>query len=140
MIAETLAISSLMLSNPDMDFTLPEPPQVEIQRISKLEKQRRKAFQFVHVENIPTDRDLRISKILHTLDVMTTIYAMENRENIREGNILLGPRPSNANIIGQKTIMLTLVNHNFEREQIVFMNWVAGAVIVNNLYVIDRYD
>jgi len=57
-----------------------------------------------------------------------------------QGNILLGPRPSNANIIGQKTIMLTLVNHNFEREQIVFMNWVAGAVIVNNLYVIDRYD
>ena len=132
MIAETLAISSLMLSNPDMDFTLPEPPQAEIQR--------RKAFQFVHVENIPTDRDLRISKILHTLDVMTTIYAMENRETIREGNILLGPRPSNANIIGQKAIMLTLVNHNFERGQIVFMNWVAGAVIVNNLYVIDRYD
>ena len=132
MIAETLAISSLMLSNPDMDFTLPKPPQAE--------KQRRKAFQFVHVENIPTDRDLRISKILHTLDVMTTIYAMENRETIREGNILLGPRPSNANIIGQKAIMLTLVNHNFERGQIVFMNWVAGAVIVNNLYVIDRYD
>ncbi len=140
MIAETLAISSLMLNNPDIDFTLPEPPQVEIQRISKLEKQKRKTFQFIHVENMPTDRDLRISKILHTLDVVTTIYALENRNHLIEGNILLGPYPSNEHLIGQKTILLTLAHHNMEAANIRLLNWVAGATVINNLYHINKYD
>ena len=139
MIAETLLMSSLALSNPDLDMTLPEPPQEEIKRISAMERERKK-FQFIDVDNVPSDRDLRISKILHTLDVMTTIYAMENRNNIVEGNWLLPKRPSNEQLIGQKAILLTLAHHNMEEGQIVIINWVTGAAVVRNLYVINRYN
>ena len=40
MISETLLFTSLALANPELDMTLPEPPQAEVQRISKLERQR----------------------------------------------------------------------------------------------------
>jgi len=139
MIAETLLMTSLALKNPELDMTLPEPPQAEIHRISQ-EVQKRKAFQFIDVDNIPSERDLRISKILHSLDVMTTIYAMENRDNIKEGNWLLPDKPSNEQLIGQKAILLTLAHHNMEEGQIVIINWFTGFAVARNLYVINRYD
>lgn len=139
MIAEALLATTLALSHPELDMTLPEPPGEEIERISQLEKER-KAFQFVNVTNMPSDRDLRISKILHTLDVMTTIYAMENRNNIVEGNWLLPERPSNEQLIGQKTILLTLAHHNMEQGQIVVINWLTGVAVARNLYIINRYN
>jgi hypothetical protein len=138
MIAETLLMTSLALKNPELDMTLPEPPQAEIHRISQ-EVQKRKAFQFVHVDNIPTERELRISKILHTMDVMTTIYGLKNAD-VKEGNLLLPEDPSNAQLIGQKTILLTLVHHNFEAEQIVVMNWATGIAVARNIYIINKYD
>ena len=138
MIAETLLMTSLALKNPELDMTLPEPPQAEIHRI-KQEVQKRKAFQFVHVDNIPTERELRISKILHTMDVMTTIYGLKNAD-VKEGNLLLPENPSNAHLIGQKAILLTLVHHNFEAEQIVVMNWATGIAVARNIYIINKYD
>lgn len=139
MIAEALLATTLAMSHPELDMTLPEPPHEEIKRISQIEKER-KAFQFVNVTNMPSDRDLRISKILHTLDVMTTIYAMENRNNIVEGNWLLPERPSNEQLIGQKTILLTLAHHNMEQGQIVVINWLTGVAVARNLYIINRYN
>lgn len=139
MIAEALLATTLAMSHPELDMTLPEPPHEEIKRISQIEKER-KAFQFVNVTNMPSDRDLRISKILHTLDVMTTIYAMENRNNIVEGNWLLPDRPSNEQLIGQKTILLTLAHHNMEQGQIVVINWLTGVAVARNLYIINRYN
>ena len=62
MIPETLLLTSLALGTPDLDMTLPEPPRAEIQRISQLERER-KAFQFVDIDNPPTDQQLRMSKI-----------------------------------------------------------------------------
>ena len=138
MIAETLLMTSLALKNPELDMTLPEPPQAEIQRI-KQEVQKRKTFQFVHVDNIPTERELRISKILHTMDVMTTIYGLKNAD-VKEGNLLLPENPSNTQLIGQKAILLTLVHHNFEAEQIVVMNWATGMAVARNIYIINKYD
>lgn len=138
MIAETLLMTSLALKNPELDMTLPEPPQAEIQRI-KQEVQKRKAFQFVHVDNIPTERELRISKILHSLDVATTIYGLKNAD-VKEGNWLLPEQPSNAQLIGQKAILLTLVHRNFEAEQIVIINWATGVAVARNIYIINKYD
>ena len=138
MIAETLLMTSLALKNPELDMTLPEPPQAEIQRI-KQEVQKRKAFQFVHVDNIPTERELRISKILHSLDVATTIYGLKNA-NVKEGNLLLPDFPSNTQLIGQKAILLTLAHHNMEEGQIVVMNWFTGAAVARNIYIINKHD
>ncbi len=140
MITEALLATTLAMSHPELDMTLPEPPHEEIERISQIAERERKTFQFVDVSNIPSDRTLRVSKILHTLDVVTTIYAMENRNNIIEGNPLLPDRPTNKQLIGQKAILLTLANHNMEEGQVLIVNWITGVAVIRNLYVINRYN
>jgi len=101
---------------------------------------KRKRFQIVDVEKIPTPEEIKMSIILHTLDVATTIYALENRTEIKEGNLILGPHPEIHEVILLKALVLPLVHQNFEREQLVVMNWAGGFAVVNNLYIIHRYD
>ena len=101
---------------------------------------KRKRYQVIDVENYPTKRELRRSIIIHSLDVATTIYALENRNDVREGNIILGPHPEIYEVILLKAIILPFVHQNFEREQLVVMNWMAGVTVVHNVYIINRYD
>ena len=138
MITETLLMSSLALSNPELDLTLPEPPVAEVQRISQLER-KRKRFQFVDVTNMPTDEQLRRSKILHALDVATTIYGLKNA-SVKEGNPILPGNPNAGQLIGQKAVLLTLYHHNAEEGQIVFMNIATGVAVLRNIYVINKYE
>jgi len=138
MIPETLLLTSLALGTPDLDLTLPEPPRAEIQRISQLERER-KAFQFVDVRNPPTDQQLRMSKILHTLDVAITIYGLKNA-NVKEGNPLLSETPTDGQLISQKAALLTLVHHNFEEGQMIVVNWATGVAVVRNAYIINKYE
>jgi len=138
MIAETLLMTSLALKNPELDMTLPEPPVAEIKRISQLER-KRKTFQFIDVTNMPTDEQLRRSKILHGLDVVTTIYGLKNA-SVREGNPLLPDNPNAGQLIGQKAILLTLYHHNAEEGQIIFMNYVTGVAVLRNIYMVNKYE
>ena len=142
MIAETLLMTSMTLSDPDFDLTLPEPPAVEIERISNfiLEKDSKPMFRIVEVRKEPYSEDLRMSILLHSLDVMTTIYAMENRDNLIEGNPFLSARPEPEEIILQKAITLTLLHHNFEAGQIYLLNWFTAAATLRNMYMISKYD
>ena len=101
---------------------------------------KRKRYQIIDVENYPTKKELRRSIIIHSLDVATTIYALENRTNVKEGNLILGPHPEVHEVILLKAFVLPFVHQNFEREQLVFMNWAGGVAVTNNLYIINRYD
>ena len=101
---------------------------------------KRKRFQIVDVEKYPTPNEIRNSIILHTLDVATTIYALENRHEVKEGNLILGPHPEIHEVILLKALVLPFVHQNFERGQLVVMNWAGGFAVVNNLYIIHRYD
>ena len=101
---------------------------------------KRKRFQIVDVQKYPTPNEIRNSIIIHTLDVATTIYALENRREVKEGNIILGPYPDIHEVILLKALVLPFVHQNFEREQLVFMNWAGGVAVTNNLYIINRYD
>ena len=138
MIPETLLLTSLALGTSDLDMTLPEPPRAEIQRISQLERER-KAFQFVDIDNPPTDQQLRVSKILHTIDVAMTIYGLKNA-NVKEGNPLLSETPTDGQLISQKAVLLTLVHHNFEEGQMLIVNWATGVAVVRNAYIINKYE
>ena len=141
MITETLLMTSLALGNPgldELDLTLPEPPVAEIKRISQLER-KRKTFQFIDVTNLPTEEQLRMSKILHALDVATTIYGLKNA-NVSEGNPLLSENPNAGQLISQKAVLLTLYHHNAEEGQIVFMNYAVGVAVIRNIYVINKYE
>ena len=101
---------------------------------------KRKRYQIIDVEKYPTKKELRRSIIIHSLDVATTIYALENRKNVREGNLILGPHPQAHEVLLLKAVVLPFVHQNFEREQLVFMNWAGGVAVTNNLYIINRYD
>ncbi len=101
---------------------------------------KRKRFQIVDVQKYPTPNEIRNSIIIHTLDVATTIYALENRREVKEGNIILGPYPDIHEVILLKALVLPFVHQNFERGQLVVMNWAGGFAVVNNLYIIHRYN
>ena len=68
-----------------------------------------------------------------------SIWALNNRDNVKEGNPILGDYPSKASMVSLKLLTIPIYQ-NFEQGQIVIMNYVMGAGIVNNLYVISRYD
>jgi len=116
----------------------------QMEKDSKLKEfditKKRKRFQIVDVQKYPTPNEIRNSIIIHTLDVATTIYALENRREVKEGNIILGPYPDIHEVILLKALVLPFVHQNFERGQLVVMNWAGGFAVVNNLYIIHRYD
>tara|TARA_Y100001937_G_scaffold115313_1_gene165952 strand:- start:148 stop:624 length:477 start_codon:yes stop_codon:yes gene_type:complete len=142
----SLQTEEVILSNEQVrEFIKQQPYDFnQIKKDSKLiefdlqKKQRR--FQIVDVETLPTKAEIRTSIILHTLDVVTTIYALENRDEVKEGNLILGPHPEIHEVILLKALVLPFVHQNFEREQLVVMNWAGGFAVVNNLYIIHRYD
>ena len=73
------------------------------------------------------------------LDVGMTIWALNNRENIKEGNILLSNNPSNRALITNKLLIIPIYQ-NMSQPQVVVMNHIIGGVILHNLYIINRYD
>ena len=68
-----------------------------------------------------------------------SIWALNNRDNIKEGNILLSNHPSNRALITNKLLVIPIYQ-NMSQPQVVVMNHIIGGVIVHNMYVIARYD
>ena len=102
-------------------------------------KERDRKFQFVEIDRYPTEKERRMYYILNALDVGMTIWALNNRDNIKEGNIFLNDNPSNQNLIANKLLTIPIYQ-NMSQPQVVVMNHIVGTVIVHNLYVINRYD
>ena len=102
-------------------------------------RERDRIFQFVEIDKYPTVQERRMYYILHAVDVGMTIWALNNRDNVKEGNILLSNNPSNRALITNKLITIPIYQ-NMNQAQIVTMNHIVGTVIVHNMYVIARYD
>lgn len=102
-------------------------------------KERDRKFQFVEIDRYPTEKERRMYYILNAIDVGMTIWALNNRDNIKEGNIFLNDNPSNQNLIANKLLTIPIYQ-NMSQPQVVVMNHIVGTVIVHNLYVINRYD
>ena len=102
-------------------------------------KERDRKFQFVEIDRYPTEKERRMYYILNAIDVGMTIWALNNRDNIKEGNIFLNDNPSNQNLIANKLLVIPIYQ-NMSQPQVVVMNHIVGTVIVHNLYVINRYD
>ena len=84
---------------------------------------------------------------IHALDIASTMYAIENRNSLYEGNPLLPARPELEEIIIQKTLVLYLLSRigifsELPEDQwhIDASNAVMTAVVINNLYQINKYD
>ena len=102
-------------------------------------KERDRKFQFVEIDRYPTEKERRMYYILNAIDVGMTIWALNNRDNIKEGNIFLNDNPSNQNLIANKLLTIPIYQ-NMSQPQVVVMHHIVGTVIVHNLYVINRYD
>ncbi len=100
----------------------------------------RNRLNFFDVNPKPTKEQIRHSWLVNSLDLATTIYALETMDNVREGNFILGEQPEVAEVIALKLIVLPLIHQNSNTHQMVWFNAVVTAAVVNNLYVINRYD
>jgi hypothetical protein len=85
--------------------------------------------------------------VINALDVATTIYAMENRNTLVEGNLLLPSRPTPEQLLVQKTVVLSIMKgaglfSNLPEDQdfIDALNLITTLAVFNNLYHINKYD
>ena len=102
-------------------------------------KERQRRLQFVEIDKYPTPQERRMYYILHAVDVGMTIWALNNRDNVKEGNILLSNNPSNRALLTNKLLTIPIYQ-NMSQPQVVVMNHIIGGVIVHNMYVINKYD
>ena len=136
----------LFLSFPvfaDLDLTLPQEFDFEqIEKDRKLIKdwEDRSRVKFWDNKPYPSEEQIRYSWRIHALDMMTTIYALENRDNIKEANWILGEQPEIHEVIALKLLVLPFVHQNSNEHMMVYFNAVTTATVVNNLYVINKYD
>ena len=142
----TLLVIPLSVSaNQEVDLTLPDTPfdfeQMEKDGQLIKEWEEREYYRiFNNPDPLPTQKQIRYSWVVHALDMATTIYALEHRENIREGNPVLGESPNNIEIIGLKLLILPIVHQNSSEHAMVYFNAITTATVINNLYVINKYD
>ena len=85
--------------------------------------------------------------IINTLDLATTIYALENRDNLYEQNILLDDTPEIEELLAQKII----VSYALERlgmfdntpvadDALSLTNFFVTLAVLNNYYLINKYE
>ena len=140
-----LVVPLLAYGNQEVDLTLPETPfdyeQMEKDGQLIKEWEERNTYRiFNNPDPLPTQKQIRYSWIVHTLDMATTIYALENRDNVKEGNLILGESPNNIEIVGLKLLILPIVHQNSSEHAMVYFNTITTAAVINNLYIINRYD
>ena len=121
-------------------FTMEEIEQAKEDAKLIKDWEERNRLNFFDVSVKPTKEQIRHSWLVNSLDLATTIYALETMDNVREGNFVLGEQPEVAEVIGLKLIVLPLVHQSSNTHQMVWFNAIVTAAVVNNLYVINRYD
>lgn len=142
----TLLVIPLSVSaNQEVDLTLPETPfdfeQMEKDgQLIKEWEERSKLRIFNDPDPLPTEKQIRYSWIIHSLDVATTIYALENRDNVIEKNPILGESPNSIELISLKLLVLPFVHQNSSEYAMTYFNTITTTAVINNLYVINRYD
>jgi len=142
----TLLVIPLSVSaNQEVDLTLPETPfdYEQMEKDGQLIKdwEERNYYRiFNDPDPLPTEKQIRYSWIVHSLDIATTIYALENRDTVKEGNPILGESPNNIELIGLKLLILPIIHQNSSEYAMTYFNTVTTAAVINNLYVINRYD
>ena len=121
-------------------FTMEEIEQAK--KDAKLIKdwEERNRLNFFDVSVKPTKEQIRHSWLVNSLDLATTIYALETMDNVKEANFILGEKPSTEKVIALKLFVLPLIHQNSNTHQMVWFNSVVTTAVINNLYVIHRYD
>ena len=116
----------------------------QIQRDAKLIKEaaaaRRKRFRFRIVEDEPTIQQIRYSWFIHSLDAGTSIYAINNRNNLIETNIILGDRPEEWEFLALKLTTVPIAHSNLDTHELKILNSILTFVVARNLYLINNNE
>ena len=88
----------------------------------------------------PYQEQINYSWKINALDMITTMYALDTHNNVKEANIILGEQPELIEVFALKMLVLPIIHQNSNEHQMVWFNAVVTAATINNLYVINRYD
>ena len=127
-----------------LDLTLPETPfeNEQMDRDSKIIKDWEERNRLRLIDNLPrpNQEQRNYSWKINALDMITTIYALDTHNNVKEANIILGEQPELIEVFALKMLVLPIIHQNSNEHQMVWFNAVVTAATINNLYVINRYD
>ena len=124
-----------------LDLTLPETPfnyeQMEEDSL-RIQQVMNERFRFVKIKNEPSARTLKTFYILNAIDMSTSYYMTRSHPTIKEANFLLPEKPTAAEFLIHKSVIVPITAANFEEGQMVAVNWVLGFVILHNLYLYNN--
>ena len=106
-----------MVKLPETEYNF-EQIQKDAKLIEEAAAARRKRFRFREIKNEPTLCQLRYSWFINSLDVGTSIYAINNRNNLVESNILLGNRPDEWEFLALKLTTVPVAHSNLNKEEL----------------------
>ena len=138
-LAQSLQSDSLVVKLPESKFNF-EQIERDAKLIEEAEAARRKRFRFREIKNEPTLCQLRYSWFINSLDVGSSIYAINNRNNLVESNFILGERPEEWEFIALKSTLLPIAHSNLEAEELTVLNTVLTAIVARNLYLINTHE
>lgn len=108
----------------------------QIQADAVVIEQDRRRFNFIKLDNPVSDETLTKYYIWNALDFATTAYALENRDEVREGNLLLGKYPSLEKLMLHKLILAPLLAHNMENDVVELITFGIQIATINNTRLI----
>ena len=125
----------------NLNFEMPFDYE-QMARDGKLIKdwEERNKLRFWDNQPYPSEEQIRYSWRVHALDMITTMYALETRDNIKEANWVLGEQPEMQEVFALKMLVLPFLHQNSNEHMMVYYNAITTATVVHNLYVINRYD
>ena len=84
---------------------------------------------------------------INAMDLASTVYALENRSNLVEGNILLPMRPSTETLVFQKVFLTGVFaeaglfgEQEVDEAWLYMMNTMVTLVTLHNIHLINTND
>ena len=108
----------------ELDLTIPEQPATYI-------PPQKKFLQFIEVKEPPTKAQLVTFWTLNVLDVYTTHQGLK-KPYVYETNRLYSKKPELKELILGKLIIGTIVQNNFEKNDLTITNVFLTHAIINN--------
>ena len=128
-----------MVKLPETNFNF-EQIEKDAKLIEEAAAARRKRFRFREIKNEPTLCQLRYSWFINSLDVGTSIYAINNRNNLVESNIILGDRPEEWEFLALKLTTVPIAHSNLDTHELKILNSILTFVVARNLYLINTNE
>ena len=138
-LAQSLQSDSLVVKLPETNFNF-EQIEKDAKLIEEAAAARRKRFRFREIKNEPTLCQIRYSWFINSLDVGTSIYAINNRNNLVESNIILGDRPEEWEFLALKLTTVPIAHSNIEAEELSVLNGILTLVVARNIYLINTNE